>query len=212
MISFMKNIKSIIIFFFALLLIACGNISSSNRNDDEMVNVEVEEVGRCRNCNGVGYVTVDCSHCFEGEKCQYVSETRPTVCEDCDGFGVVKCEMCEEDCISCDGYGEILCAVCRGSGVFKFYDGYDVCPRCDGGGTEVCILCDGSGINACHDPLGVKDCETCWGSGSHGVEEYSFTIVDDCEHCNGIGSFRRNCRECDGTGEVVEKKIVPRRN
>lgn len=95
-----------------------------------------------------------------------------SVCENCDGFGVVTCTTCggvNTQCTECKGLGQIWekCENCDGKGTVK---SGDKCESCDGkGGRDVtCEVCSGNGV--------VNNCTTCEGTG-----------VIACPVCNGTG-------------------------
>ena len=47
----------------------------------------------------------------------------------------------KENCLLCEGYGELPCAVCETGKLEQ-----ESCQFCDGNGQSICSLCDGTGI------------------------------------------------------------------
>lgn len=138
---------------------------------------------------GILHGTIQLHKCEKEIECPSCSGTG--ICSSCEGNKQVTCPVCEgnKECISCGGTGKYTCENCEGDGICpECDDGWYTCEWCYGSGTITCPDCGGSGnfID--------ETCNKCGGSGYFGNQE--------CRVCNGTGRFVRECRKCDGKGNI----------
>lgn len=225
----MKTNHVNIIFIFVTILTACGNKSSNNQlnsnseeervdvTEEEWVEVTEEVEEKCTNCLGAGIINSDCSECGgDGYKTHYLSGTQPKSCSRCHGTGVIRCQQCDGNgrCQYCDGRGSFQCTVCHGYGLIVLdinnTDSWFKCNNCNGTGYEKCSICGATGKSNCCD-RGMATCPTCWGTGQHGQESYSYTQKEECPYCNGSGRVKNRCFNCNGEGTVIVERVVKKK-
>jgi hypothetical protein len=112
-----------------------------------------------------------CDECENGE----------IECDDCDGYGYIRCECGDsDDCDECYGDEEITCQHCDG-------DGETMCDECDGDG---CDICNRGYIKCTHCKNGSIPCPECTGS---------------TDEKNNNGACSRCGKFIGGTAEQKEK-------
>lgn len=131
-------------------------------------------------------------------------------CRKCDGRGYTDEEG--DECLKCNGDGEIECPVCRGTTKLN-------CKKCEGSGDIKCMDCMGNGSNDCSNCRGSGEieCKTCHGEGHKKCTKCQDGYVGLCKKCKGEGRFicptckdeEMLCVKCKGSGQIIKngKKI-----
>lgn len=217
---------SLYFWIFILICCSCNNTSSDNsslkneeqtQQEDELVEVEEKVEEDCPDCDGNGYILNACPSCGGlGETYHHESGFKPKQCQKCMGTGITRCNRCDGcgsiRCEGCNGNGNNKCPSCHGYGKLITYDlqhpwNCPDCPQCNASGYIKCVLCNGKGrLRCCGNGLGT--CTQCWGTGIYGKEEYSYSETKDCSNCNGTGSIRDMCWNCQGSGKIFIIKTV----
>ena len=157
---------------------------------------------KCKNIASLTSITSECKSC-DG------SGNFGKRCKSCKGSGIFESY---KQCWECDGSGkvtekiEVVCQHCDEGQIEQDCDecaGWDVdygCLNCDGQGT-VTVNCF-----VCHGKSQMKkwietDCQRCNATGNFAWDEER----EDCNDCEGSGTFHVKCRQCKGNGNIVTK-------
>ncbi len=208
----MKRFKFALAFLIVATLMSCGQKSTTDNSyinsGDSIIN-ENEEWEVCSNCDGRGFFTQECSTCKgKGRIVERYSETSTRTCSACAGTGIAPCYKCENNgyiiCPTCYGQRSLRCHQCNQTGYIIMADEPFPCPLCKGNGFYRCHACDGKGRYNCNmcGGKGHLTCSSCGGSGGPSISQSVENDAGECPSCNGSGTIRENCEECDGKGKI----------